>query len=211
MPPLVFGSHILSHFIDAIFLSSLFSPHQKLRTMLVISSPRLVGNKKQLMVCAGMAWAIALISTSLPALDSNFSFPPDSLFAYCSFSYWKVFFFDLPTKDVRPRYFTCCLITSAPNSFLIHSRVSESVFWLKNSTVFSLLSWCPVDCLYTWRRCNSSSHSLVVAWKKNKLSSAKNEWDRCGSRLQMDMPLFLSSKTAFWIRDDMPSTHNKNK
>jgi len=71
MPPLNFGSYTLSHFINAVFLSSPFYFHQKFRTILVISSHKLFGSRKQLMVCAGSTCATALMIISLPALDNS--------------------------------------------------------------------------------------------------------------------------------------------
>ena len=140
MPPSIFSSHSLSHFIHAIFCSLPFYPHQKFRTMLVMSSHRLFGNRKQLMVYAGTACATAFISISLPALDKSFSFQPANLLANLSFNYWNVFRFDLPTNDGSPRYFSCCLIISTPNICFMLSYVSIGVFRLKNKEVFSLLS-----------------------------------------------------------------------
>ena len=75
MPPSIFGSYSLSHFIHAIFCSLPFCPYQKFRTMLVMSSHRFFGNRKQLMVCVGTACAIAFISISflhwIKAFPSN--------------------------------------------------------------------------------------------------------------------------------------------
>ena len=130
--------------------------------------------RKQLMVCAGIVRAIAFISISLLALDKSFSFQPDNLLANLSFNYWNVFRFDLPTNDGNPRYFSCCLIISAPNICFMLSCVSIGVFQLKNSEVFSLLSCWPVEDSYIWISRISSSQSSDVAWQNSKLSSAKN-------------------------------------
>ena len=139
-----------------------------------------VPTKKQLMVCAGTACATAFIGISLPARDKSFSFHLDSLFANLSFSCWNVLCFDLPTNDGNPRYFSCCLIISAPNICFMPSYVSIGVFRLKNNEVFSLLSCWPVEDSYTCRSRISSPHSLGVAWQKSRLSSVKNMCDICG-------------------------------
>lgn len=144
-PPIIFGSHSLSHFIYAIFLSDPFYPHQKFCTILVISSHKLLGSRKQLIVWAKLAYATTLIRVSLPTLHKSFSFHPNSLLASLSFSCWKVFLFYLPTKDGRPRYFSCCFIISAPKSCLIVSWISARAFLLKNSEVLSQLSCWLVD------------------------------------------------------------------
>lgn len=117
--------------------------------MLVISSHRFFGSKRQLMVCAGIACATAFISISLPALDKSFSFQANSFLANLSFNYWNVFRFDLLTNDGNPRYFSCCLISSAPNICFMLSCVSIGVFRLKNNEIFSLLSCWFVEDSYT--------------------------------------------------------------
>ena len=117
--PPIFGTQTLSQLIHAILFLPLDWPHQKAWTMLVISSQRLSGSLKTLIVYAGMACATALMRISLLACENTFSFHPNSLLSNLSFNARKVFF-DLSTKEGRPRYVSCCFITSAPK----HSFIS---------------------------------------------------------------------------------------
>ena len=50
-----------------------------------------------------MACAIALMSSSFLACESNFSFHPESLLSSLSFSTLKVFLFDRPTREGNPK------------------------------------------------------------------------------------------------------------
>ena len=135
-----FGSHNFSQLNQAIFFSFAFCPHQKFLTMLVSSSHKASGNLKQLMVYVGIAWATALISTSLPALDSIFSFQPASFLRSFSLISLKVFLLFLPTNDGKPKYFSCYLITWAPNLCFISYWMSSGVFLLKNREVLALFN-----------------------------------------------------------------------
>ena len=138
IPPFAFGVHNFSHFIQAILHSSFFCPHQKLLTILFSSAHKDFGRRKQLIVWVGIAWTTALIKTSLPAMDRNFSFQLDSLCATLSLSCWKVFLLFRPTKDGKPRYFSCWWIMSAPNLCLTYSWISLGVLGLKKREVFWL-------------------------------------------------------------------------
>ena len=111
IPPLHFGSHNFSQLSHAIFLSSSLCPHQKFLINLVNSSHRASSNLKQFMVYVGTAWAIALISISLPALDNIFSFHPTNFFWIFSFISLKVFLLFFPTNEGNPKYFSRSFIT----------------------------------------------------------------------------------------------------
>ena len=106
-------------------------------TMLVISSQSVSGSLKILMVYVGMTCATALMRISLPTYESIFSFHLDNLSSSLSFSAQKVFFFDLSTKEGRPRYVSCCYINIALIRSFISSWRSCGVFQLKNKEVFS--------------------------------------------------------------------------
>jgi hypothetical protein len=78
--------------------------------MASISWQSFVGNLKQLIEYASMAWATALMRTSHPAWDSSFSFQPLSLCQTLSLIYVKLSALPLPINEGSPRYFSYCLI-----------------------------------------------------------------------------------------------------
>ena len=90
-------------------------PHQNYLTILVSSSYKELGSLKQDIVWDGTTWAMTFIKTSFPALESSFSFHPANLFATRCFKCAKVFCFDLPIRDGRPRLNSWDLVTCAPN------------------------------------------------------------------------------------------------
>lgn len=140
------GSQSLSQLSQTIFLSSCFWPHQNLRIILVKSSQREFGSLKQLMVYVGIAWATTLINTSLPAFERSFSFHPANFLLRFSLISLKEYLLFLPTRDVNPRYFSCCRITCALNLFLISSWISQGVLQLKNKEVLNLFNCCLEAC-----------------------------------------------------------------
>ena len=107
IPPHSFGVHIFSQLSQAILSTPLFCPHQNFRTIPASSSHSESSNLKQLMVYEGIAWATDFIKISFPAFDKSFSFHQESFFPSLSFRSLKVFFLDLPTRDGRPKYFSC--------------------------------------------------------------------------------------------------------
>ena len=127
--PSAFLWHIFSHEIQAIFRSFSFCPHQKFLTMEFSSLHKASGILKQLIVYVGVACAIALMSISLPAFESNLPFHPTILLPTWSFIRLKSFFFPLPTIGGNPRYFSCCLIIYAPNNFFTPSIIHSSYFF----------------------------------------------------------------------------------
>lgn len=146
IPPQALGEHYFSQLIQPILRSSLHYPHQKFLIRLVILSQRDLGILKQLMVYVEMDCATTFIKTSFQALDSSFFFHPTSFLANFSFNSMKVFFLLHPTNDGRPKYFSCYLITYAPNLAFISSWTSCAILMLKNREVFVLFSCCPEDC-----------------------------------------------------------------
>lgn len=142
-PPSSFESHSLSQLSHAIFLSSRIWPHQKFQIILVMSSQRESGILKHPIVHVGIAWATAFISTSFPALDCIFSFHLANFLLSFSLIALKEFLLFLPTRDGRPKYFSCCLITCAPNLLFISCWMSDGVLLLKNKEVFVRFSCCP--------------------------------------------------------------------
>ena len=117
MPPISLDLHNLSQEIEEIFRSSNFCPHQNLLIIELSSLQSESGNLKQLMVYVGVAWATALMRTSLPAEDNNFPFQPAIFWPSWSLILLKAFFFLWPIKDGRPRYLSCCLMTWAPKNY----------------------------------------------------------------------------------------------
>ena len=104
-PPSAFLWHIFSHETQAIFHSFSFCPHQKFLTMEFSSWHKESGILKQVIVYVGVAWATALMSTSLPAFESNLPFHPAIFLLTWSFIWLKAFLFPLPTSDGSPRCF----------------------------------------------------------------------------------------------------------
>lgn len=147
-PPSSFGRHILPQLNQIILFFTFACPHQNLHTMAVISSQRVFGNLKMLMIYVGTTWATVLMSISFLACESSFSFQLESLLFSLSMNCWKVLHLFFPTKDGRPKYFSCCWMTSAPNLFLISSKMSCGVFWLKKREVLSWFSCWPFACSY---------------------------------------------------------------
>lgn len=90
--PRDFGLHILFQQIQAILDSCYFCPHQKLLISLLRSLQRLFESWKQLIVQVGMAWATALMRTSLLPKESNFPFQPASFLHTFSFISAKINF-----------------------------------------------------------------------------------------------------------------------
>lgn len=90
------------------FFFSFACPHQNLSTMDVISSQRAFGKLKTLIVYIGTTWATVLMSISFLACESSFSFQSESLLFSPSVSCWNVLLLFFPTKDGRPKYFSCC-------------------------------------------------------------------------------------------------------
>ena len=120
-PPSFFGVQTLPQLSHTILVFSLVCPHQNFWTMLVISSHKVFGNLKTLIVYVGIACATALIRNSFPAYESIFSFHHANLLSNLSFRFRKVLHLDLPTKDDNPKYVSCCLITLAPKWNFISS------------------------------------------------------------------------------------------
>jgi hypothetical protein len=69
MPPIFFDSNNLYQAIQCTFLCSEFFPHQKYRVNCMSSSHSVAGSLKTLIVYVGIAWATALIITSLAIED----------------------------------------------------------------------------------------------------------------------------------------------
>lgn len=126
---------------------------------------------------------------SFPAYESIFSFQPDNLLSSFSLRAWKVFFFDLPTKDGSPRYVSCCFMTSAPKHCFISSCMSYKVLWLKNNEVFLWLIFWPDACSYVSKICTRWSQSSLVAWQKIILLSVKKRCEICGPYGEAATPL----------------------
>ena len=120
-PPSSFGRHVLSQLNQAILFFSFVFPHQNLHTILVISSQRTLGSLKKLIVYVGTTCALILIKISFPAWDNNFSLHPESLSSNLSINWWNVLHLLFSTSDGSLRYFSCCLMISAPNLCLISS------------------------------------------------------------------------------------------
>ena len=71
------------------------------------------------------------------------------------------------TKDGNPKYFSCCLMTYAPNLDLISSLISLEVLLLKKSDVLARLSCWPEALLKTYNtRCKASDYHQQ---KKDKI------------------------------------------
>lgn len=135
------------------FFHPFVAPHQKFLMRLVISSQRVSRILKQLMEYVGIAWATTFIEISFLAFGNSLSFHPTSFFANFSLISLKVFFLFFPTKDGRPRYFSCCLITCALNMTFISSWISFVVLLLRYRDAFTLFScWLGV-CLYSFKTC----------------------------------------------------------
>ena len=124
--------------------------------------------------------ATALINTSLPALDSIFSFHLANFLRSFSLISLKVFLLFLPINEGKPRYFSCYFITWAPNLCLISSWIALGVLLLKNKDVFAWFSCWPDACSYTFRILWRASHFAREALQKIKLSSAKKRCDSFG-------------------------------
>ena len=122
--------------MDLLFILCL--THQYLAKVVLIESPTTFGILKRLTEYIGMACAIVLINTSLPALEISFSFHPKTLFFIQSCISLKVFTFDFPLAIGSRRYFSQLFIILAPNNCYISLLTSSVVFLLKNKE--SLLS-----------------------------------------------------------------------
>lgn len=83
-PPSYFEVHI----------SIFFWPHYKLAMMLLILEHRDEGKQKHDITYTGVAKEIALINTSLPPLDNNFSFHPEHLLSILSQNMSKICILD---------------------------------------------------------------------------------------------------------------------
>lgn len=70
-PPLPFAWHSLSYFAQWILFWSFFSPHWNLEITFWISSNKIVGSLKTLIVYVGTAWVVTLIKISLSSLENN--------------------------------------------------------------------------------------------------------------------------------------------
>ena len=82
------------------------------------------GNLKQDIVYVGIACMTALIKTSRPAWDSNFSFQLFNFFQIRSFIELKDFFLFRRTKAGKPKYFSYCCSDGTPKKAAMAARMS---------------------------------------------------------------------------------------
>ena len=159
----------------------------------------------------GIAWTTALINTSLPAFERSFSFQLANFLLSFSLKSLKVFLLFFPTKDSKPKYFSCYWITWTPNLFFILSLIWSGVFLLKNSVVFVRFNYWPEACSKTPKILCMALHSSSVALQKIILSSAKKRCNRQGAPIQTVIPSISPISIDFFIRVESPLAHNKNK
>jgi len=114
IPPFNFDLHKISHFFQCILRLSPRYPHQNFRIIISISLQRPTGKRKQFMAKVGIAYATALMRTSFPACDSNFSFHPWIFPHTLSFIKFKLALLFCPTIAGRPKYFSYSFILGTP-------------------------------------------------------------------------------------------------
>ena len=80
-------------------------PYQNFRIMTSMSLHKLTGNLKTLIEYVGIDWATALIMTSFPACQSDFSFNPYILAQILSLTWVKWAFLLSTYERGEPKYF----------------------------------------------------------------------------------------------------------
>ena len=85
-------------------------------------------------------------------LRQEFLFPPFKLLPHTLLNVRKTFFFPLPTKAGRPRYFSKFLMEGTSRSCWILSSTSREVLVLKKRLVLSLFIFCPL-LFHRWPKC----------------------------------------------------------
>lgn len=100
-----------------------------------ISIQRPNGGLKSLIAKAGIAWAIALMSTSFLPLEKNLLFQLKILFKTLSWISFKKLLFFLPTLEGSPTYFSCLDTTWSLKMFfysgnLICMNLSTKKHWI---------------------------------------------------------------------------------
>lgn len=137
MPPQIFAWHNRSHLAQWMLLWSSELPHQNLLIAFWISLQMLRGILKTLIAYLGMAWAIALISTSFPPQEKNLLCQLVSLLRTLNLMSLKKLIFLLPTIDGSPRYFSCFDTMFKLKMLLISSIYPWLMLMLKNIEDFS--------------------------------------------------------------------------
>ena len=110
-PPNSLSLHNLSQLTQWTFLNSPLYPHQNLQIRTSNSLIKPLGILKQLIVYIGIAWITNLMSTSLPAWDSNLSFQPCDFFQTVLLDKWNFSFSLAPLKLVNPNMFHTALLS----------------------------------------------------------------------------------------------------
>ena len=125
----------------------------------------------------GIACEIVLISTSLLALEMNFSFHPVTHLAIFSWRSLKVLILFFTPTIGNPRYFSNFVTIWAFSMLRMFSLSVTSVLGLKNRAIFCrLIAWLDARSyvLSIWMR---QLHSTRMARQNSKLSFVKSRWE----------------------------------
>ena len=139
IPPFFFVSHSRLQFIRCILFSLPVWPHQYLVMMELISLHNPFGSLNKLIEYVGIACATVLISTSLPALEMNFSFTPWLALLFFPEGPWRNSSYSPPPPIGKPRYFSNSVTIQAFSMLRMLSFIVMSVLGLKNKAIFCRL------------------------------------------------------------------------
>ena len=210
IPPFFLGVHNFFQLIQWIFFLSFVCPHQYFANVEFMESHSALGILNIPIGYVKIAWATVFIRISLLALEIYFSFHPNTLFVIFSPKSLKVLTFDFPPTIGRPKYFSRFSMILALLIPCIATLTSVFVFQLKNNVVFYLLIAWPDACSYQLNNSRRCWHSPSVAWQKIKLSSAKRRCEIHTPFVQDNIPCRFWEATAWRIKEDSPSAHNRN-